>query len=59
VIGGWLNPLTYVFRGYGVNAFVLAGAPGQRSASLLGLASSLALATGWGLLAYSWLMGTR
>jgi hypothetical protein len=58
VIGGWLNPLPYVFRGYGVNAFVLGGPSSQRAASLVALSSSLALAGGWGLLAYAWLVQT-
>lgn len=46
VIGGWLNPVPYVARGFGVNAFVLSGGVVQRGFALLGLASSLCLLVG-------------
>jgi hypothetical protein len=47
VVGGWMNPLPYVFRAFGVNAFSLSGPPTQRVAASLGLLSSVALIYGW------------
>ncbi len=48
VLGGWLNPVPYVARAHGINAFVLGGGRTQRAFALLGLASSLALTAGIG-----------
>lgn len=47
VIGGWINPVPYVLRGFGVDAFVFAGDWKQRaSAGLSGLSSAL-IAAAW------------
>ena len=48
--GAWLNPLPYVFRAFGINAFVLSGPLHQRLAAGLGLLSSLLILYGWGTL---------
>lgn len=48
--GAWANPLPYVFRAFGVDAFRFAGPPLQRLAAALGLLSSLAIIAGWGAL---------
>jgi hypothetical protein len=47
VIGGWANPLPYVFRAFGVNAFAFEGGVVQRTASALGATSSAAIIYGW------------
>lgn len=49
VFGGWVNPLPYLFRGKGVDAFVMAGGARQRLASALSGTSSAALTVAWGL----------
>jgi hypothetical protein len=47
VFGGWANALPYLFRGFGIDAFVLAGPPKRFApASLAGL-SSLAITVAW------------
>lgn len=57
VAGAWLNPLPYLFRAFGVDAFVLAGALPQRAAASLGLSSSLLLVSGWSwLLLIAWVL---
>ena len=43
IAGGWLNPLPYVARGFGVDAFVLTGPPAQRALAIVALSSSLVL----------------
>ena len=56
--GAWLNPLPYVFRAFGVNAFALAGPPHQIMAAGLGLVSSLCIFGGWfSLLSGAWAAG--
>ncbi len=53
--GGWLNPLAYVFRAFGINAFSFAGSMTQRLAAVLGLGSSVAIAYAWiSILATCW-----
>ncbi|MGF1512050.1 MAG: hypothetical protein ACFB9M_21370 [Myxococcota bacterium] len=54
--GAWLNPLPYVFRAFGVNAFVLGGPPRQVAAASLGFASSVGIIYGWTaiLIAVAW-----
>jgi hypothetical protein len=47
VFGAWANPLPYVFRAFGVNAFVFGGGLLQRAASVLGLTSSLCILYAW------------
>lgn len=46
--GCWLNPMPYLARGYGINAFVLGGPPRQVALALVGLASVVALTVSWG-----------
>ena len=46
--GAWFNPVPYLVRGFGLNAFVLGGSWAQRFWALLGLASVVALLVGWG-----------
>ena len=52
VVGGWLNPLPYVFRGFGIDAFALAGGPLQRFAASLGAFSSTLILVGWAVLLF-------
>lgn len=47
IFGAWINPLSYVFRGFGINAFAFDGGFTQRTAALLGLSSSLAIVCAW------------
>ena len=47
IAGGWLNPLPYLFRGFGLNAFEFAGGIAQRAAAGLGLLSSIAIVYAW------------
>lgn len=47
VFGGWVNPSPYLFRGFGINAFVLGGPWPQRLAAGLGGVSVLAILTAW------------
>lgn len=51
VYGGWLNPVPYLLRGVGIDAFVFGGPWKQRAGACLGLSSVLALLVGWGLVA--------
>ena len=51
-VGAWMNPLPYVFRAFGINAFVLGGSAVQRAAASLGLLSSLGILYGWFMLLY-------
>ena len=50
IFGAWANPLPYVFRAFGVNAFAFAGGPVQRAAAGLGLTSSLAILYAWSVI---------
>ncbi len=53
--GGWLNPVPYVLRAVGINAFQLAGNRRQLVAASLAGLSSLAITVGWVLLLFqSW-----
>jgi hypothetical protein len=47
VFGGWTNPTPYLLRGFGLNAFVLAGSSKQRIAASIGGLSSLAILIAW------------
>lgn len=47
IFGAWVNPLSYVFRGFGINAFAFEGGVVQRAAALLGLGSSIAIVYAW------------
>lgn len=53
IIGGWLNPLPYVFRAFGIDAFAMAGGPLQRFASGLGAVSSTLILVGWAVLLHA------
>lgn len=53
IIGGWLNPLPYLFRAFGVDAFALAGGPLQRAAALLGGFSATLIVVSWAVLLHS------
>lgn len=47
MFGGWINPLPYLLRGFGLNAFVMGGSAVQRlSAGVAGL-SVLAILVAW------------
>ena len=46
VFAGWLNPVPYLARGLGVNAFVYGGSAAQRVLALLGAASAISLVAG-------------
>lgn len=47
MFGGWANPIPYLLRAFGINAFVFGGGPAQRiSAAISGL-SSVAITTCW------------
>lgn len=50
IAGGWLNPLPYVLRAFGIDAFRFAGSPKQRASAALDGLSSVALTIGWVLL---------
>jgi hypothetical protein len=50
VFGAWVNPLSYVFRAFGVNAFVFAGGPMQRISAALGGLSSTGIIIAWVML---------
>ena len=45
-IAGWLNPVPYLARGVGVNAFQYGGSVAQRVLALLGAASVISLVAG-------------
>jgi hypothetical protein len=47
LFGAWTNPLPYVFRAYGIDAFRFAGGVGQRSAAGFGAVSVAAVLVGW------------
>ena len=50
VFGGWTNALPYLLRGFGINAFALAGPPKQLLSALISAASSLAITVAWAML---------
>jgi hypothetical protein len=52
VFGGWVNPVTYVLRGLGVDAFVFAGSTKQRLSAALSGASATAILVAWLLIAF-------
>jgi hypothetical protein len=47
VLGGWLNPLPYLFRAFGINAFALTGSLTQRLAASLGGISAAMIIFAW------------
>jgi hypothetical protein len=52
VFGGWTNPTPYLLRGFGINAFVMAGGAKQRAAAAVAGMSSLAIIAGWAILLF-------
>jgi hypothetical protein len=47
LFGAWTNPLPYVFRAYGIDAFHFAGGLSQRSASAFAAVSVIAVLASW------------
>lgn len=47
LFGAWSNPLPYVFRAYGIDAFRFAGGVDQRSAAAFAALSVAAVLIGW------------
>jgi hypothetical protein len=47
IVGGWLNPVPYLLRAFGVDAFVFAGRWPQRLAAGIAGVSALALTLAW------------
>lgn len=47
IAGAWINPLSYVFRAFGIDAFSFAGDRLQRAAAMVGGASATAIAVSW------------
>ncbi|MBL1430583.1 MAG: hypothetical protein COA60_003555 [Robiginitomaculum sp.] len=52
IFGGWINPLAYVFKAFGVNAFQFSGGAVQQFAAALGGLSSLAIIVAWTLILF-------
>lgn len=52
VFGGWVNPLPYLVRGFGIDAFVFAGPPTQRIAATIAGISVLAIIAAWVLVVH-------
>jgi hypothetical protein len=50
VAGGWVNPIPYLLRGWGIDAFVFGGPAKQRISAAISGASSAAIITAWGAL---------
>jgi hypothetical protein len=50
--GGWMNPLPYLFRGFGIDAFALGGPPRQIAAAALAGVSSTGITVAWGILLF-------
>jgi hypothetical protein len=47
VFGGWVNPVPYVLRAFGVNAFSLSGGAKQLAGAALAGVSSLLITAAW------------
>lgn len=55
IAGGWINPVPYVLRGLGIDAFALAGDWRQRTSAAISAVSSLAITGAWiAILAAAW-----
>lgn len=56
IFGSWVNPLSYLFRAFGINAFAFDGGAIQRFSAALGGVSSAALFLAWASLIHlAWL----
>jgi len=53
VFGAWANPLPYLWRGFGVNAFVFAGGLLQRVTTAMGIISAAAIIYAWSSIFYA------
>ena len=53
LFGAWANPLPYLWRGFGVNAFVFAGGILQRVTTAMGIISATAIIYAWGSIFYA------
>lgn len=51
IFGGWMNPVPYLLRGMGIDAFVFGGGPKQKIAATVSGTSALAILVGWIVLA--------
>jgi len=47
IAGGWLNPIPYLLRAFGINAFAFTGDWKQRTSAALSGISSLLITTAW------------
>lgn len=47
IFGGWVNPIPYLLRAFGINAFVFAGGPAQRLSAAISGVSSVAITAAW------------
>jgi hypothetical protein len=54
IAGGWLNPVPYVMRGFGINAFAFAGDWKQRVSAAISGVSSLLLTGAWITITVAW-----
>lgn len=57
IFGGWVNPLPYLLRGAGINAFVLGGSAKQRVSASLAAISSASILVAWSIVATQLAMG--
>ena len=57
VFGGWVNPLPYLLRGFGIDAFVFAGPPVQRVAATLAGISVVAIIAAWATILHRFPVG--
>jgi hypothetical protein len=54
VFGGWVNPVPYVLRAFGINAFSLSGDAKQRASAALSGLSSLLITGAWIAIVIDW-----
>jgi hypothetical protein len=47
VFGGWVNPVPYLLRGFGIDAFVFAGPPVQRASAFVSGVSAVSITAAW------------
>ncbi len=51
IFGGWVNPVPYLLRGMGIDAFVFAGGAKQRVAAMVSGISAASILVAWVVLA--------